>query len=84
MPTGDLIKLLTANITAAFMAIGGVALIVVLFLNTPVDRLGELAGILALLGGFVGAATTYLWQSNTIAATRGQTRNDLLEPPPGG
>jgi hypothetical protein len=75
-----LIKLLTANIVAAIIAIGGLAAMVYLFLNTPTDRLGDLAGFLALIGVSVGGATQYLWQTNTQAAARGQTRSDLLTP----
>lgn len=85
MPIGDLVKLLTANIVAAIIAIGAPVLIVWLFLVTPADRLGELAGIVALLGGLAGAAVQYLWQTNTASAARAQTRNDLLtEPQDGG
>lgn len=79
MPQADLIKLLTANLVAAVIAIGAPVLIVWLFLNAPGDR--DIAGIVALLGGLSGGAVQYLWQTNTQSAARAQTRNDLLTNP---
>ena len=87
MPQADFIKLLTANIVAAILAIGAPVLIVWLFLNTPIDPDGtrvDISGIVALLGGLSGAASTYLWQTNTSSATRAQVRNDLLASPQNG
>lgn len=79
MPTADVIKLITANVVAAIIAIGAPVLIVWLFLSAPEGR--DIAGIVALLGGLSGAATQYLWQTNTAAAARGQTRTDILTDP---
>lgn len=76
MPQGDLIKLLTANLVAAAIAIGAPIMIVWLFLMAPEGR--DIAGIVALLGGLAGGATQYLWQTNTQSAARQTTRNDLL------
>lgn len=87
MPQADFVKLITANVVAAILAIGGPVLIVWLFLNTPLNPDGtrtDIAGIVALLGGLTGGAVQYLWQTNTQSATRGQVRNDLLSQPPGG
>ena len=80
MPQGDLIKLLTANVVAALIAVGAPVLIVWLFLSAPPDR--DIAGIVALLGGLAGGATQYLWQTNTQSAARAQTRTDILTPQP--
>lgn len=79
MPQADLIKLLTANIVAALIALGAPILIVWLFLTAPEGR--DIAGIVALLGGLAGAATQYLWTTNTQSAARAQTRTDILTTP---
>jgi hypothetical protein len=87
MPQADFVKLITANLVAAILAIGGPILIVWLFVNVPLDADGvprDISGIVALLGGLTGGAAQYLWQTNTQAATRGQVRNDLLTPANGG
>lgn len=71
----DTIKLVSAAVVAVVIAIGAPCLIVWLFLSAPVDR--DIAGIVALLGGMAGAATQYLWQTNTASAARAQTKADL-------
>lgn len=80
MPQADTIKLLTSHLVAATLAIGGPILLVWLFLYAPDGK--DIAGITALLGGFVGLAVQFLFQTNTQAAARAQTKNDLLATPP--
>jgi uncharacterized membrane protein len=80
MPQADAIKLLTSHIVAAVLAIGGPILIVWLFLFAPEGK--DIAGITALLGGFVGLSVNFLFQTNTSAAVRQQTKNDIYATPP--
>lgn len=80
MPQADAIKLLTSHIVAAVLAICGPILIVWLFLFAPEGK--DIAGITALLGGFVGLSVNFLFQTNTSAAVRQQTKNDIYATPP--
>jgi hypothetical protein len=82
MPQADFVKLITANLVAAIIAIGAPVLIVWLFLTADPNR--DIAAIVAILAALGGGATQYLWQTNTQSAARAQTRNDLLAAPPNG
>jgi hypothetical protein len=76
MPQTDFIKLAASHLVAVVLAIGGPILIVWLFVNA--NQLEGSGGVQTLIGGFVGFAIQFLFQTNTSSATRSQTRNDLL------
>jgi hypothetical protein len=64
----DTIKLLASYITAVIMAVGG-SLLLVYVAATPLIE--DKAGIMALLGGFVGSAITFLFTGNAgVSAVR--------------
>jgi hypothetical protein len=76
MPQTDFIKLVASHLVAVVLAIGGPILIVWLFINA--NQLEGSGGVQTLIGGFVGFAIQFLFQTNTAGATRSQVRNDLL------
>lgn len=75
----DTIKLISSHTVAVVLAVGGPILIVWLFING--NSIEGVEGIQAMLGAFVGAAIQFLFQTNAMAAARGQTRADLLTNP---
>lgn len=82
MPQTDFIKLISSHLVAVTLAIGGPILIVWLFVNA--NQIEGAGGVQTLLGGFVGFAIQFLFQTNTAGATRSQVRNDLLADTNGG
>ena len=63
----DTIKLLASYLTAVTLAVGGSLLLVYVAMQ-PID---DKAGLMALLGGFVGSAITFLFTGNAgVSAVR--------------
>lgn len=62
----DTVKLLASVLTAVVMAIGGSLLLVFVFMQPSIEGRD---GLVALLGGFIGAAVQFLYGTN--AQTQG-------------
>lgn len=77
MPQTDTIKLLASTLTAIILVIGGIGTLAYAFLSGTVDG-DTRAQLAALMGPFIGYGINFLFQTNTQAAARAQTRNDLL------
>lgn len=77
MPQTDTYKLVASLLVAIFLVIGGIGILAYAFLSGTVDA-DTRAQLAALLGPFVGFGINFLFQTNTNAAARAQTRNDLL------
>ena len=75
----DTIKLLAATITAVVGALGGALVIVYVGIQPPFDAQ---AGLMALLGGYVGASFTYLFGQNSATAAVRTYQAGLNTPTP--
>ena len=77
----DTVKLLASYMTAVITAIGGTLLLVYVWLQ-PADESSK-AGIMALIGGFVGGSYTFLFTGNAGTAAVRTFQSGLKTPVPG-
>lgn len=73
----DMVKLVASYVVAVVLSLGGTLLLVWIWAQPAAD--GK-EGIMALIAGFVGLSIQFLFQTNAMAAARGQTKADLLTP----
>lgn len=74
----DTIKLLSSYLTAVVLAIGGCLLLVYVAMQ-PIDGKD---GLMALLGGFIGAAITFLFTGNAGTSAVRTFQSGLNTPTP--
>jgi hypothetical protein len=77
----DTIKLLASVVTAMVGAIGGSILLVFVAMQPGIEGKD---GLMALLGGFIGASFTFLYTANAGTAAVRTFQSGLNTPPPGG
>ena len=75
----DSIKLWASTLTAVVLTLGGILLLVFVWMQ-PVE--GK-EGMMALLGGFVGMGATFLFQQNASVAGVRTFQSGLNTPAPG-
>ncbi len=61
----DTVKLLASYLTAVVLVIGGSLLLTYVWMQPDT---GDKAGFMALLGGFIGSAITFLFTGNAATA----------------